>query len=408
MGSLEVGFRLADADVRASGGFRRPDLGVPVPQGSSGPDLGHNAAVERTAQGERVRVGIVGGGRIADLNCRGWLEHPAGEIVAVCDVDGATRARRAEEWGATPHESLEALLADPAVDAVEILTPHHLHAQQAIAALGAGKHVSLQKPPTMTLAEYDRVAAAAASAGTRFRVFENFMFYPPHRLAESLIAEGEIGDVRSVRIVTAAGRLGSGQGWDIPAASNAWRMNPELCGGGMITFDHGFHCFQLGRMFVDDPVETVHAFINEMTIAEGMMIDVPALITWQYAGLPRYGSWEVIASLDLDVASDYYVSDDRLEIRGDRGIIWVTRCAGKLLEEPPVVLYRDGEVRSFHRVETDWGASFRDATFDFIDGLLEDRPSQLTAPEGRATLAFALAAQLSAREHREVRVSELG
>ena len=53
----------------------------------------------------------------------------------------------------------------------------------------------------------------------------------------------------------------------------------------------------------------------------------------------QFGSWEVIASTDLDVASDYYVSDDRLEIRGTRGIIWVNQCSGRMLEAPPLVLW---------------------------------------------------------------------
>jgi predicted dehydrogenase len=356
-----------------------------------------------------VRVGIVGGGRIADLNKIGWLEHEHGEIVAVCDVNQATRHARAAEWSCRAYADLDDLLADPDVDAVEILTPHHLHSRQAVAALEAGKHVSLQKPPTTTLEEFDVVAAAAERAGTVCKVFENFMFYAPHRMARQLVDEGEIGEVLSVRIVTAGGRAGGGQGWNVPPEANAWRMDPTLCGGGMMTFDHGFHCFQMGRMFVDAPVERVHAFINVIDFGDGLQIDAPALITWQYEGaLPRYGSWELVASLELDVLSDYYVSDDRIEIRGNRGIIWVNQCTGQMLQEPSVVLYRDGEVRSFHRLETDWAASFRDSTFDFIDAIIEGRPSPLTPPEARATLAFALAAQRSAAEHREVTIAEMG
>lgn len=243
----------------------------------------------------------------------------------------------------------------------------------------------------------------------QLRVFENFMWYPPHRLAHQLVLAGEIGDVLSVRLLTAAGRTGAGQGWDVPMASTAWRVDPELCGGGMTTFDHGYHCFHMARVFVEEPVETVHAFIHVLEIPGGGRIDAPAIVTWRYAGLPpRMGSWEVVASLDLEVRSKYYVSDDRIELRGSRGVLWVSRCTGKLLEEPAVVLYREGETRAFHDVEADWAASFRDGTHDFIDALLEGRPSALDVAEARATLAFALAAQLSAREGREVRVAELG
>ena len=367
------------------------------------------AAGSMTKRSERVRVGIVGGGRIADLNAIGWLAHPAGEITAVCDVDETTRSQRAAQWGCRAYASLDAMLTAPDIDAVEILTPHHLHASQATLSLRAGKHVSLQKPPTHSLADFDAVAAAAAAAGTTFKVYENFMFYPPHVLARSLIDAGEIGDVLSVRIVTAGGRLDAGQGWIVPAAANAWRLDPSLCGGGMMTFDHGFHCFHMGRYFVDHEVDAVHAFINVIELGNGLQLDAPALISWRYAGTPaRFGSWELVASLGLDVLSKYYVSDDRIEIRGSSGIVWINRCSGQLLEEPPVVLYRDGELRSFHRVETDWATSFRDATFDFIDAIREGRPPRLDASDARATLAFALAAQRSAAERREVRVAELG
>jgi predicted dehydrogenase len=355
----------------------------------------------------RVRVGFVGGGRIAELQCLGWREHPQAEIAAICDPDPVVRARRAAEWGARPYARLEEMLGDDGIDAVEILTPHQLHAEQAIAALAAGKHVSLQKPPARDLAELDRVAAAARSARGSFRVFENFMWYPPHRLARELVEAGEIGDVLSVRILTAAGRLGAGQGWEVPPESTRWRADPALCGGGMITFDHGYHCFQLGRLYVPDPVETVHAFINLVTLPGGGLVDAPAIITWRYAGMPRFGSWEVVASLELDVRSQYYVSDDRLELRGSKGVIWVNRCTGKLLEEPPVVLYRAGETRAFHGIDADWAASFRAGTRDFIDAILAGRQSPLDVSEARATLAFALAAQLSARERREVRIEEL-
>ncbi len=353
----------------------------------------------------KIRVGLVGAGRIADLQVLGWREHASGEVAAVYDADAAVRARRSAEWGARPYDSLEDLLADPAIDAVEIATPHDLHADHAIAAIAAGKHVSLQKPPTRTLAELDRVIAAARGANVRVRVLENFMWYPPHRLARTLVEAGEIGDVLSVRILTALGR--PDRGWDVPAGAMAWRMDPARCGGGVVTFDHGYHCFQLGRLFVADPVEVVHAFINIVPTSDGGEIDVPALVTWRYTGAPRFGSWEVVPSFELEVRSRYYPSDERLELRGTRGVIWVSRCTGKLLDEPPVVLYRDGETRAFHTVETDWATSFRDATRDFIDAIIEQRDTPLTLVDARATLVFALAAQRSARERREVTLAEL-
>jgi len=354
-----------------------------------------------------IRVGFLGCGRIADLQCLGYLEHPRAEIVAVCDRNPSLAQRRAEEWSARRvYGDLDEMLADPEVDAVEILTPHDLHESHAIACLEAGKHVSLQKPPTRTLAELDRVARVADASGRVLRVFENFMYYPPHQKAKELVDAGAIGTPLSVRLKTAAGRLTDG--WEITPSTQSWRMDPERCGGGATTFDHGYHCFHMGRFFVPDEIERVHAFINWTKLAERQLIDGPALITWRYAGdLPRFGSWEVIASVGMRVRSDYYVSDDRLEIHGSEGILWVNRCTGKLLDEPSLVVYRDGETRAFHDLATDWAESFRLGGRDFVDALLEGRAPAQTVAEARRTLAFALAAARSADQGREVAISEI-
>jgi predicted dehydrogenase len=357
--------------------------------------------------GEKLRVGFLGAGRIADLQCLGYLGNPRAEIAAVCDLDDGLARGRASAWGARRvYTDPEKLFADPDVDAVEILTPHHLHAEHARAALAAGKHVSLQKPPTRTLGELDAVAAAARGAGRTLRVFENFMHYPPHVRAKQLVDEGAIGTPLSIRIKTAGGRLDAG--WQVEPRSMAWRMRREDCGGGPTTFDHGYHCYNMARFFIPAEPERVHAFIHWFQLGPDAWYDGPALISWRYAGdTPRFGSWEVIASLAMRVRSKYYVSDDRMEIHGSEGILWLNRCTGQLLDEPALVLYRDGETRAFHDLETDWAASFREGGRDFVDGVLAGRPVAQDAGEARKTLAFALAATRSADEGREVTLAEI-
>ncbi len=83
------------------------------------------------------------------------------------------------------------------------------------------------------------------------------------------------------------------------------------------------------------------------------------------------------------------------------------RCTGKLLEEPAVVLYREGETRAFHDLPCDWGESFRRGGIDFVDALIEGRAPELQAQDARRTLAVALAVARSAEEGREVAISEL-
>jgi predicted dehydrogenase len=355
---------------------------------------------------EHVRVGIIGCGRIATLQSVGYLDHPKASIAAVCDRDPDLAEKCRREWGAVrAYADYEDVLADDEVNAVEVLLPHHLHRSVALAALQAGKHVSLQKPPTLTLGELEEVEDAAVAADRRVAVFENFMHYPPHVKARELVESGAIGEPLSVRIKTAAGRFEDG--WKVPAAAQRWRMDPELCGGGPTCFDHGYHCYNMARFFVAEPVERVHAWIHVNRFGPNAFYDGPAMISWKYSGVPKVGSWEVIASIGMRVRSKYYASDDRIEVHGTEGILWVNRCTGVLLDEPALVLYRDGETRAWHDIATDWVESFRRGTHEFIEALVDGRAPVQEPRDAAETLRFAIAAHLSACEAREVRLDEV-
>ncbi len=106
----------------------------------------------------RVRAGFIGAGRIADLHARAYVDNPTGELYAVADNRPGHAEARAREWGAQrAFADYHELLADPEVDAVEILLPHYLHREVSVAALEAGKHVSLQKPFALDLGEADEI-----------------------------------------------------------------------------------------------------------------------------------------------------------------------------------------------------------------------------------------------------------
>src|SRR5205085_8331719 len=80
---------------------------------------------------DRIRLGIVGCGNICQLNAPGYLEHPRCDVVALCDTEWARAEMRARQWGITPriYKDYAELLDDPAVDAIELLTPTYLHAE---------------------------------------------------------------------------------------------------------------------------------------------------------------------------------------------------------------------------------------------------------------------------------------
>ncbi|MBV7335133.1 Gfo/Idh/MocA family oxidoreductase [Chloroflexi bacterium TSY] len=353
---------------------------------------------------DKLNVGIIGTGRISDLHVLEYLGNERSEIVAVCDNNPELAKERGQKWGVSQERifsNYHDLLALPDVNLVEILLPHHLHYQATLDAVAAGKHASVQKPMAFTVAETDAMVAAAHEARVTLKVFENFIFYPPVQRAKALIEQGEIGDPLSIRIKSNSGI--SPTMWEIPASAQAWRFNPAECGGGPLVFDDGHHKFALAWHFMG-MAEEVHAWIGETEIAPSEVLDAPAIVSWRFPN-HRVGSLEVVHSPELLLETQHYAQDDRVEITGTKGVIWVTRGHGKMMDVPPVVLYRDGETQTFADMPVGWEYSFINSTRHGIDAFLNGTSPILTGEEGRDVLRFTLAAQESARIGEPVRLS---
>lgn len=339
----------------------------------------------------KLKFGFIGGGRIADLNALGYFNNEKAEIYAICDVDERIAKKRASEWGCEKYfTDYKKLLELEEIDAVEILTPHHLHREMVLAAAEAGKHISLQKPPALNIKEMDEMIEATKKAGVKFKVFENFVFYPPYVKAKELIEEGAIGEPLTIRIkLNSCGR----GGWYVPLKSWAWKLNQAAAGEGPAIFDDGYHKFSIAIDFFGD-IDEVFAWIDRSFV----YIDSPAAIMWKYKNIDCLGSWESSLSPFATCRAKYYSADEWVELTGTEGVILVTRCTGKLLDIAPLILYSDGQTTYFEDIRCDWGDSFMDSAHHFIDCILEDRVPKLTGEVGKKVLQFALATFKSSRE----------
>lgn len=319
-------------------------------------------------------------------------------LEAVCDLDEAVAMRRAEQWGMKRwYTDYHDMLADPKIDMVEIILPHKIHKRVTIEALEAGKQVSVQKPMAMNIAECDAMIEAAKRTGNTLKVFENFVFYPPYRLAKKMLDHGEIGDPLMLRL-----KLGGGQGgWHVPVKTWLWRLTEEQCGGGPNLFDDGYHKFSLALYFLG-PVKSVKAWIGYSFAA----IDSPSILTWEHENGAR-GYYETTFSPNMHVPSRYYGADERVEIIGTKGVIHVTRCTGQMLDLPPIIIYKDGSSKAVHDIPADWQDSFSGSTRDFIDCIIKGREPTLTGEQGKSVMQFMLASYKSHKEGRPVAPGEI-
>ncbi len=175
---------------------------------------------------ETVRWGLLSTARINDALMGPIQKSERSELYAVASRDQAKAQAYAQEKGLIQaYGSYEAMLADPAVDAVYISLPNSLHCEWAVKAAKAGKHILCEKPMAVSLDEFDRMATAAAA--NNVTLFEAFMYlhHPQTIHAQELIREGKLGALQSV------------QSWFHfflpPERSSNIRLNAGLSGGSL-------------------------------------------------------------------------------------------------------------------------------------------------------------------------------
>jgi predicted dehydrogenase len=352
---------------------------------------------------KKLQVGIIGTGVISSLHAEGYLASDKAEIAAVCDVVEEKAKDRMKLWGAKKYYTdYHELLKNDEIDAVEILTPHHLHREMAIAAAEAGKHISIQKPMALNPKECDEMISAAKKAGVVLNVTENFLFYPPLVKMKELIDANEIGEPIIVRMESVNGA--SIGGWYKPVTQGEWksaiqwRQNREKSGGGPI-FDSGLHQLAVAK-FLMGKVKDVEAQIADFNT------DAPATIMWNYYEPKKYGSWD-FATSKMRIRTKYFAIHETFEVIGEEGILWVTRCHGEMRYISPLILYKDGKTTNYESIESDWSSSFKNAVHHFIECALGNEKPKFAGEDGKNIIQFAMAIYKSAKERKSIQLEEI-
>lgn len=146
--------------------------------------------------GRKVRVGVLGAGRWASIaHIPGWVRDPRCEVVAVCDVDAGLAEAAKEKFGAQVATTNYREVTDrDDLDVIDVVTPSHVHFEQAMAALEGGKHVLCEKPVAYDFRQTLQASALADSKGLKTKLGFTFRYSPGVLYAKSLIDEGFVGE----------------------------------------------------------------------------------------------------------------------------------------------------------------------------------------------------------------------
>ena len=196
-----------------------------------------------------LRLGVAGLGRAFSVMLPTLTGHPAVRLVAAADTRAEARKRFSGEFSAKAYDTVAALCADPAVDAVYVATPHQFHREHALQAAQAGKHLLIEKPMALTVEDCTAIVDAARRAGVHVVVGHSHSFDAPVRHLRKLIESGAFGRVRMINALNYTDYL------------HRPRRAEELdtSKGGGAVFNQAAHQVDIVRLVAGAPVTAVRA-----------------------------------------------------------------------------------------------------------------------------------------------------
>lgn len=274
---------------------------------------------------EHLNIALLGTGFMGRAHSQAWatagrfFDLPVEpERTVVVGRDRARTSAFATRWGWERSATRwRTVVDDPAVDLVDIATPNHLHAEQALAALAAGKHVACEKPLAGTLADARAMRDAARKASGRTFVWYSYRRVPAVALAAQLVREGHVGTVRHVR----AAYL---QGWGGADTPLVWRFQRGTAGSGALG-DLMAHIVDMARFITGEEIVEVSGAVAETFVKRRPLPDDPtrtarSTVDDAVLFLGRL-SGGAVASFESTRVATGVKNSNRIEIHGDRGAL---------------------------------------------------------------------------------------
>ncbi len=336
---------------------------------------------------KQLNIGIIGAGRIGKVHMESITYNvPTARVLGITDVFKDALPGLAEKYGIPKiYNDYKEMLADDEIDAVLVCSSTDTHADISIEAAQAGKHVFCEKPVDLTPEKVKAVNAAVEKAGVKLQVGFNRRFDHNFAHVRSLINDGKVGNLELIKITS--------RDPEPPSAEYA------AVSGGMF-LDMTIHDFDMARFLAGSDVTEVYVnatCLVDPAIGEAGDVDT-AIINLKFEN----GALGVIDNSRRAA----YGYDQRIEVFGSLGAAMAAN------DTPTNVTVMNAE-----GVSTDkplyfflerYMQSFRDEMIQFVDAVLNDKPTPTTGLDGLNSILVALAAKKSVAEGRAVKISEIG
>lgn len=334
---------------------------------------------------KKVRVGLIGSGFISSIHADALTHCADAELAAVASpTKGKAKAFAKQHEVPLHFTEYRKLLEVDEIDLVVIGVPNDLHCRATVDAAAAGKHIVLEKPLCLNLAEADRMLAACRKAKVKLMYAEELCFAPKYVRLKQLLDSGALG--RPVLLKQA-------EKHDGPHAPHFWDVNRA---GGGVTMDMGCHAIEFFRwMLGRPPIRSVYAEMSTVVHQEKTRGDDNALLILEFANgtlALAEESWTKLGGMD-----------DRAEVHGSNGVAYADLLHGNAIETYSAVGYdyaleKAGSTVgwSFTIYEEIWNYGFVHEMAHFVDCVKNDKPPEVTGEDGRAVLEALFAAYESA------------
>jgi myo-inositol 2-dehydrogenase / D-chiro-inositol 1-dehydrogenase len=339
----------------------------------------------------KVRVGIVGSQFISSIHVEALSRCAEAELFAVASPTRDNAQSFARKHGIPHHFSdYRKMLEMDEIDIVVLGLPNHLHCQATIDAAEASKHIVLEKPMCLNLAEADQMLAACKQAKVKLMYAEELCFAPKYVRLKQLLDSGALGDPVLLK---------QSEKHDGPHAPHFWDVSRS---GGGVTMDMGCHAFEFFRWLLGRPaVKSVYAQMSTQVHQAKTKGDDNAIIILEFANgtvAMAEESWTKLGGMD-----------DRAEVHGSKGVAYADLLHGNSIETYSTVGYDYAVEKagstvgwSFTIYEEIWNYGFVHEMAHFVDCVQHDKQPLVTGEDARAVLEIIFAAYASAGEGRKI------